>query len=82
MQVLTVDTHPVTVRDRDVEPIALRDVPSELREAAATALGSLSGDEWWTVGEFLDDGETLSDTLVARRVLVGGRMAIQYGVEC
>lgn len=74
------DTHPVTVPERYVTRVHMFDIPAALREHAAYALGELSGGEWWTVGEFRYAGEDF-DTAIARRVLVGGRMVIEYGVE-
>lgn len=83
MQVLSVDTHPVEVADRYVEPVDMGDIPAELRAHAASVLDErVSGSQWWTLGKFLDDGETLSDTAVARLRRDAGRMVIVYGVEC
>lgn len=74
------DTHPVTVPDRYVRQVHMFDIPAGLREHAAYSLNSLSGGEWWTVGEFRYEGEDF-DTAVARRVLRGSRMVVEYGVE-
>lgn len=71
------DTHPMTLPAAFVTRVHMLDVPASLRAHAAYALGELSGDEWWTVGEFRYEGEEYYDTAVARRV--AGQ--IQYGIE-
>lgn len=74
------DTHPLTVPDRYVTRVHMFDVPAVLRDHACTSLDALSGDEWWTVGEFRYQGEDF-DTAVARRVLREGCMAVEFGIE-
>lgn len=74
------DTHPLTVPDRYVSRVHMFDIPASLREHAAYSLNDLSGDQWWTVGEFRYAGEDY-DTAVARRVLRDGRVVVEYGIE-
>jgi hypothetical protein len=81
MQVLSVDTHPVTIDSRYVVPVGMFEIPATLRQHAHEVLGDMSGGEWWTIGEFLADGETLADTAVARRRRDAGEMVIVFGVE-
>jgi hypothetical protein len=71
------DGLPTTVGDRFVCRVHMFDVPAEVRECAAYALGDLSGGTWWTVAEFRYAGQDVWDTAVARRV--GAQ--IQYGIE-
>lgn len=71
------DTHPTTLPAAFVTRVHMFDIPATLREHAAYALGDLSGDEWWTVGEFRYAGESFYDIAVARR----DRATILYGIE-
>lgn len=74
------DTHPSTVDNTYVRRTHMLDIPALLRVHAYGALGDLSGDEWWTIGEFRYEGEDY-DTAVARRILRNGRMAVEFGIE-
>lgn len=74
------DTHPLTVPGRSVRRVHMFDVPTTLRQHAHEALHALSGEEWWTIGEFRYTREDY-DTAVARRVMVAGSMIIEYGIE-
>lgn len=75
------DTHPITSPDGYVKRVHMFDIPAPLREHAHYALNDLSGDGWWTVGEFRYEGEGCYDTAVARRVMRGGHVVVEYGIE-
>lgn len=75
------DSQPVMADDRDVRRVHMLDVPTPLRQHAYESLGDMSGDQWWTVGEFRYTDEPEYDTAVARRVMRNGRMAVEFGVE-
>lgn len=81
MRTLRIDGEPLRVRDTDVVRVYMFDVPTELRAYAADIIDTLPVGEWYTLGTFLDDGETLHDTAVVRRALRGGRVVMEYGVE-
>jgi hypothetical protein len=72
------DAHPLTVPDRFVTRVHMFDVPATLREHAHNALGDLSGNVWWTVGEFRYAGEGCYETAVACR---NRRGQVEYGIE-
>ena len=72
------DTHPIATPDAYVKRVHMFDVPAPLRDHAHASLGELSGDEWWTVGEFRYAGEFCYDTAVARR---NERGQVEYGIE-
>jgi hypothetical protein len=74
------DTHPLTVPDARVRRVHMFDVPALLRQHAHESLHTLSGEEWWTIGEFRYTREDY-DTAVARRAMVAGNMIIEYGIE-
>lgn len=74
---VVVDGLPTRVGDRFITRVHMFDVPAEVREHAAYALGDLSGSTWWTVAAFRYDGHDMHDTAVARRV--GAQ--IQYGIK-
>lgn len=75
------DASPLVIAECDVQRVHMFDVPSPLREHAHESLGELSGGEWWTVGEFRYADESEYSTAVAKRVMVAGRMVVEYGVE-
>lgn len=74
------DTHPLTVDSTYVRQVGMFHIPAALRQHAYESLGDLSGDEWWTVGEFRYAGQDY-DTAVARRILRDGRMTMEFGIE-
>lgn len=75
------DTHPLTVPTQHVRHVHMFDVPATLRQHAHESLHTLSGEEWWTVGEFRYTRQDY-DTAVARRVTRDGHMTVEYGIEC
>jgi hypothetical protein len=69
--------NPVTVDDRWVYRVHMFDVPTPLREFASGVITPLSGDEWWTIGEFRYADGLDYVTAVAR----WRRAGIEYGIE-
>ncbi len=82
VRTLHVDSEPMRVRDVSVERVHMFDVPAGLRAHAASIIDGLPVGEWHTLGAFMDDGETLHDTAVVRRVMRDGRLVMEYGIEC
>jgi hypothetical protein len=75
------DDRPLALRDVDVKRVHMFDIPVLLREHAHATLGDVHGAGWWTIGEFRYVGGTDYETAVARRVMSGGRMTVEYGIE-
>lgn len=75
------DTHSLSVPVNYVERVHMFDIPTSLREHAHCSLNDLSGDEWWTVGEFRYEDGADYETAVARRVMRSGRVTVEYGIE-
>ena len=73
------DANPVTVDARWVHRVHMFDVPTSLREFAAGVLSPVSGDEWWSIGEFRYTDTPYSDYVTA--VARWRRTGIEYGVE-
>ncbi len=72
------DSHPVTVANRWVTRVGGCDIPDPLREFAAGVITAMSGDEWWTIGDFrYADNPHTYVTAVAR----WRRAGIEYGIE-
>lgn len=46
------DTAPLVAPDTAVKRVHMFDVPTVLRDHAASVVTAVSGDHWWTVGEF------------------------------
>lgn len=72
------DTHPLVVPAKYVKRVHMFDIPAPLREHAHNSLAELSGDVWWTLGEFRYAGEADYDTAVCRR---NRRGQIEYGID-
>lgn len=70
------DAHPICVPVRHVKQTTMSAIPAPLREHAQACLSAVSGDEWWTIGEFRYAGEDYT-TAVAR----WKRTGIEYGIE-
>lgn len=75
------DAHPIVMPDEYAKRVHMFDIPASLREHACTVLDTLSGGVWWSIGEFRYAGDMDFTTATARRVLVNGRMAVQYAIE-
>lgn len=51
------DASPIMAPDTAVKRVHMFDVPTGLRDHAATVITHMSGDHWWTIGEFRYEGE-------------------------
>lgn len=82
---------PFRVSEGCVKRVHMFDVPTVLREHAHAVVSGEPGTGWRAVGEFhVTDGSYGTDrnalrgacvTVVARRVVRGGAVSVEYGVE-
>jgi hypothetical protein len=75
------DSNPLRVPDDAVRRVHMFDIPTTLRSHAYALLDMLPGGRWWTVGEFQPRPDVYAKTAVARRVLHGDRLAVEFGIE-
>jgi len=70
------DACPLVVMGADVERVHMFDIPTSLRDHAAKVITPMSGEAWWTIGEFRYAGEDYA-TAVAQ----WSRAGVTFGIE-